>query len=197
MTYKVIIDDAPHTPLGIFNRVLESHEELQELRSLLFDYERKIAILTKEGELKLRGALVAGLACLPDAQGPLKPLFGWLLEEVLGYWPDWLIILSEDFWAQAKAIEREALIVHEALHCGQQRDKFGEPRFNTATGEPVIGIRHHDVEEFHAVVRRYGAWTPDLKEFQAAMSEGDSKRRKGRDGLLSVSALSVIPGGRS
>lgn len=193
--YEVITDAQAHTPVGIFNRILQSHEELAPLKELIEDYERRIAFLLKEGELKHRGQHAAGLASLPDAQGAMKPLFAWLLETVLGYEPDWLIIISKDWWDEAKAIDREALVCHEALHCGQLKDKYGEPRF-APTGDPVVGILPHDTEEFHAVARRYGAWTPDLVEMKAALIEGDSSRNKRRDGQLSVSGLKVVSGGR-
>lgn len=199
MTYTVVTDEAPSTPLGIFNRIRQTHEELAPLNDLLEDHELRIAFLLKEGELRFRGQLAAGLAALPDAQGAMKPLFAWLLEETLGYPPDWLIIISADWWDEAKAIDREALVCHEALHCGQLRDKHGEPRFN-AMGGPVVGILPHDVEEFHAVARRYGAWTPDLQEFQLALDEGDraadTTRRLGRDGSLSLSPLRVVAGSK-
>lgn len=195
--YEIITDTSPATPLGIFNRILRSHEELAPLKSLIEDSDCKLAFLFKEGELKFRGELAAGLAALPDAQGAMKPLFAWLLEGALGYAPDWLIILSKDWWDENREpLTREALVFHEALHCGQQRDKWGMPRFNASTGMPVIGLLPHDVEEFHAVVQRYGAWTPDLVEFRDALNSTDTSQKEGRDGSLSVSGLRVVNGGR-
>jgi hypothetical protein len=185
MTYRVADDDMVNSPTRIFARVLATFPELEELRALVHDHDMTVAILMKEGELKLRSQLVAGLAALPDAQGAMKPLFAWLLEDKLGYPPDFLIILSADFWAEASDRDREALVVHEALHCGHAKDAYGSLRFNSSTGSPIIGIMPHDVEEFEAVVRRYGAWTPDLKTFHAALAEGESRTDtdtdKGRD----------------
>lgn len=190
MTYKVIMDekseDGRETPVGIFARILESHEEMAPLKEMLEDFECRLAILMKEGELKLRGQLVAGLAALPEAQGAMKPLFSWMLAEILDYEADWIIVISADWWEEASDIDREALVFHEAMHCGQQRDKHGEPRFDML-GQPVVGILPHDVEEFHSVVRRYGAWTPDLVEFKEALTVGERSRKNGRDGSLSVS----------
>lgn len=201
MTYAVVTEtevDGEETPLGIFERISRTHEELGPLRELLDDHELRIAFLMKEGELKLRGEHVAGLAALPDAQGAMKPLFSWMLEEVLGYHPDWLIILSADWWAETPDLtKREALVDHEAMHCGQLKDKYGEPRFN-AMGGPIVGIVAHDVEEFEAVVRRYGAWTPDLETFRDALNAGVDKNScpSGRDGSLSMSTFKVVEGGR-
>lgn len=202
MTYAVVTettdDSGEETALGIFDRISRTHEELLPLRELLDDHELTITFLMKEGELKLRGEHVAGLAALPDAQGAMKPLFSWLLETVVGYHPDWLIILSADWWeANLDPLKREALVCHEALHCGQLKDKYGEARWN-AMGDPVVGIMPHDVEEFHAIARRYGAWTPDLEEFRGALNEGVDKniRPSGRDGSLSMSTLKIVRGGR-
>lgn len=199
MTYKILTDEAEddgsETALGIFNRILQSHDEMAPLRELIEDGDRKLALLMKSGDLKLRGQAVAGLAALPDAQGAMKPLFAWMLEEMLGYSPDWLIILSADWWEDAKDIDREALVFHECMHCGQLKDKYGDDRFN-AMGEPMVGILPHDTEEFHSVVRRYGAWTPDLVEMREAMTSHDKSRVISRDGLMSSSGLKVISGGR-
>jgi hypothetical protein len=49
-----------------------------------------------------------------------------------------------------------ALIEHELYHCAQQRDAFGAPKFHRDTGDPLWGVRGHDVEEFVGVVARYG-----------------------------------------
>ena len=51
------------------------------------------------------------------------------------------------------------------------RDKEGELKF-TPEGKPVWDIRGHDVEEFDDVVRRYGAWSPDVQRFIGALREG-------------------------
>jgi hypothetical protein len=48
-----------------------------------------------------------------------------------------------------------ALVEHELYHCGQQRNEFGGPKFNSM-GLPIFGINGHDVEEFVGIVRRYG-----------------------------------------
>lgn len=48
-----------------------------------------------------------------------------------------------------------ALIEHELYHCAQRLDLEGNPKFNQ-DGDPVWGIRSHDVEEFVGVVARYG-----------------------------------------
>jgi hypothetical protein len=49
-----------------------------------------------------------------------------------------------------------ALIEHELYHCAQAKDAMGYPKFSRETGDPVWGVRGHDVEEFVGVVARYG-----------------------------------------
>ena len=48
-----------------------------------------------------------------------------------------------------------ALVEHELLHCAQDLDRYGAPRFDRM-GRPIYAIRGHDSEEFTSVVRRYG-----------------------------------------
>jgi hypothetical protein len=50
-----------------------------------------------------------------------------------------------------------ALIEHELYHCAQRLDEYGQPKFHRDTGEPIWGVRGHDVEEFVGVVARYGS----------------------------------------
>lgn len=45
---------------------------------------------------------------------------------------------------------------HELYHCAQALDEYGCLKF-TQDGQPKFAIRGHDVEEFVAVVARYGA----------------------------------------
>lgn len=55
-----------------------------------------------------------------------------------------------------------ALIEHELHHCAQAEGEHG-PKFDRETGEPIYAIRGHDVEEFTAVVRRYGPTSRDVQ----------------------------------
>lgn len=98
------------------------------------------------------------------AEIPLKNLKGaWpkaMAEKQLLEWfgeiPNFLITLDSVFAAEADDATFCARCEHELLHCAQKVDAFGSPKFNEETGEPVWGIRGHDVEEFVDVVRRYG-----------------------------------------
>jgi hypothetical protein len=169
--FSIPSDETPGSPWPIFNRLLVSHDELAELSSLL-EQGITLAFMLRGGEWRSSNRSVLGKCyCGPSAQGDLRPLFEQLLEDTLGFYPDFLIILNADWWEEASEEEREVLVFHEALHAGHAKDQHGTPRFNRITGAPVPCIRPHDIEEFHAVVRRYGAWSPDLAEFLNAAGE--------------------------
>jgi hypothetical protein len=70
--------------------------------------------------------------------------------------PDFLLTFSGPDCRELDDRSFCALVEHELYHCAQALDRFGAPRFNDVSGLPVYAIRGHDVEEFTAVVRRYG-----------------------------------------
>lgn len=100
---------------------------------------------------------IAGQAEIPRAQGNkwVRGRAIQQLEEWFGEEPDFLITLDANYARQCDDVTFCALVEHELYHCGQERNDFGLPKF-TQTGEPVFGIRGHDVEEFVGIVRRYG-----------------------------------------
>lgn len=159
-------------PWPIFERLLQTHDELADLDAML-GQGVTIAFLLREGEWTRGDRGVLGMCyCQPSAQGSLRPLFEQLLEDTIGYYPDFLVILNGEFWDTASAVEREVLVFHEVLHAGWARDQNGVPKVNRKTGQPVPCIRNHDLEEFNAVVRRYGAWKGDVTAFLEAAREG-------------------------
>lgn len=103
------------------------------------------------------GNPVVGQAELPTIQGGrwARSRFEQQVEGWFGEIPDFLITIHADYANQASDAAFCALIEHELLHCGQERDVFGAPKF-TRDGRPKLGIRGHDVEEFVSVVARYG-----------------------------------------
>ena len=81
---------------------------------------------------------------------------------------DFLITFDANWCFHATDLEFMALVEHELYHCGQKLDEWGTPRFSKETGLPLFAMRSHDVEEFSGIVRRYGLWKDDLREFAAA-----------------------------
>lgn len=176
MTFRIPDSEGADSPWPIFERLLNSHDELSELSDML-GQDVKLAFMMRAGEWGRHGRQTLGTCyCQPSAQGDLRPLFEQLLEDTLGFYPDFLIVLSDDWWAEATPVEREVLVFHEALHAGQARDKYGELRFHRETGVPIPTVRPHDLEEFNAVVARYGAWKGDVAAFLSAARTGEASK---------------------
>lgn len=83
--------------------------------------------------------------------------------EWFGRIPKFIITLAADYCSQCSDLEFCALVEHGLYHIAQATDEFGAPKFNKDTGQPVLTLRGHDVEEFVGVVRRYGA-SKDVQE---------------------------------
>ncbi len=81
------------------------------------------------------------------------------MREWFGYVPSFVITLAADYCAQCCDAEFCALVEHELYHLAQLSDEFGAPAFYK-DGRPKIGLRGHDVNEFVAVVERYGVGDP-------------------------------------
>lgn len=143
------------------------YEKLLTLREFahLFEYAPTVAFLMRGYPQIEQGRAVIGTCSMPVVQGRNRKLFAWLLEEKLGFTPVFLFTFDAEWWAAATAQQREILTYHEMCHTAIAVDQFGEQRFNRETGEPVWSIRGHDVEEFNAVVARYGAWSAELEAF--------------------------------
>jgi hypothetical protein len=174
--FTVPAKDEEGSPWPIFERLLQSHPELGELSDMVGS-EITVAFMFRYGDWGRQGRMILGTCyCKPSAQGDLRPLFEQLLEDTLGYYPDFLIVLAGDWWLEATELQREILVFHEAMHAGHARDKYGELRFDRQTGKPIPNIRPHDVEEFTAVAERYGPWKGDLAEFAAALRRYDQAK---------------------
>jgi len=120
---------------------------------------------------KLKGGkAVLGSVHQPTCQGEMRPVFEWLLARLFGYLPDFVIILDQGFWESVPAQTKDALIFHELCHVKQDLDQYGVPKFNKQTGRAVYRLVGHDIEEFRAVVERYGAWSPDVADFVASVN---------------------------
>lgn len=92
--------------------------------------------------------------------------------EWFGFWPDFLLTFDATYADSCNDASFCALVEHELLHCGQERDEFGSPRFKKSSGLPAFCLRGHDVEEFVSVVRRYGADASGVRAMIDAATEG-------------------------
>jgi hypothetical protein len=177
--------DAPSGPWAILRRIL-AYPEMVELKELL-DSDITLAIIMRTGEWNEGGRGLLGTCSIPTVSGKLRPLFEHMLEEWLGYFPDFLITLNADFWEDANDITREALLFHEAKHAGHAKDQYGSPRFHRETGRPIICIVPHDLEEFNAVVSRYGAWKGDVQSFLDAVNPSQEPHMALLEGHVEIS----------
>lgn len=161
------VPDPNHHPATFVARLLETeeHEHLAE-------NEITIEYLMANTEKKHGGKMIAGAVHLPTVQGRLKDLFEMLLARFFGTMPMFLMIIDSAWWHEADQRDREALIWHELCHIKQERDKFGDLRFDR-DGLPVYGLIEHDVTSFNSEVARYGAWSPELQQFFAAARSAD------------------------
>jgi hypothetical protein len=147
----------------------------------IIEAEARVEYLMRSHQEVKGGRRVLGTVFRPDVQGRLREVFQWLLEEKFGAQEgdppiDYLIVLDADYWVDADERSREVLVYHELCHIQPAFDKYGAQRFDRETGLPVLTLAGHDVEEFSAVVRRYGAHTQELRDFIAAVSEGDGRQ---------------------
>lgn len=151
-----------HSPESIARRLFLLPEHVH-----LAEGEAAIEWLLRRDSKVKGGRYVLGTAHLPRVQGDLNPCFQWLLESFFGRAPDFLIVLDRQYWFDSTPLQREILVYHELTHCIHKKDLFGDPLYDE-NDRPRWGLRGHDVEEFTAVVRRYGAWNADLESFLAA-----------------------------
>lgn len=79
-----------------------------------------------------------------------------------------VIEIARDTWDELDRDQRTALLDHELCHCLTDTDD--------ETGQLILKLVSHDVEEFEAIVRRHGLWEPDLSSFGAAVAESAQLR---------------------
>lgn len=83
---------------------------------------------------------------------------------------DFVILLRKFFWQhdEVTPLQRRALLDHELHHAEVKLDGYGEP-VEDERGRRVYRTRRHDIEEFTAIVDRYGCWTHEIEAFYAAL----------------------------
>lgn len=159
-------------PAAVFWQLVKDQPEFHHIG----EAEARIEFLMRTHPEIKAGRQVLGTVFTPDVQGRLRDVFAWLLDGLFGDTDGnpitFLIIIDAEYWLDASEREREILIYHEACHIQITFDRNGAQRFDRDTGLPVLGLVGHDVEEFAAVVARYGAHSDDLRRFVAAVKPG-------------------------
>lgn len=76
--------------------------------------------------------------------------------------PYFLVVVARDEWEKLEDDQRVALVDHALcrMHAGWDDE-----------GEVKLALIEPDVVEFHGVIQRRGAWTPDLERFAVAASQ--------------------------
>ncbi|KAA5920928.1 hypothetical protein F3I27_23375 [Pantoea sp. Bo_2] len=118
-----------------------------------------ISFMWASAAFSKKGRTVLGQAeeVMLRAGGWQKARMEQQMHEWFGRVPKFIITLAADYCSQCSDPEFCALVEHELYHIAQATDEYGAPKFNRDTGQPVLTLRGHDVEEFVGVVRRYGA----------------------------------------
>jgi hypothetical protein len=170
--FTIMTPESDGSPWPLLDRLLNECEELEELASMI-QSGTTLAFMTRGGDWTSNGRRILGMChCAPSAQGQLRPLFEQLLEDTVGYYPDFLIILAADYWDDADDERRLPLLFHELLHIKHARTREGDLRWDRESGKAIGCMRPHDIEEFKAVVERFGNWSPDVGEFVDAARRG-------------------------
>lgn len=153
----------PNHPADIAARLMRDpeHEHLAD-NEISIGYLMRLTPKEKGGKTELGSMHDAKYM----AQGGFKELFAQLLAGMLGYSPQFVMVIDNDWWQQASEREKEALVWHELCHCKQKLDKYGSPKFGL-DGTPSYGIAEHDVTAFRSEVARFGLWSDDLRAFAA------------------------------
>lgn len=154
---KTMWREAPEVKEIADRLIPEHHQEIElwmdEIRYVFRDKAQK-----SKGRVVLGKAhKVGGMACylIHSATGDINE-FGDQAEDMF------VVEIAEDAWETLTARQKEALVDHELCHFSIEIDEETE-------GEVIRKIVGHDVEEFRAVVERWGAWKPDLTEFAEAL----------------------------
>lgn len=158
--------EGEHEPAAIYERLINSAPEFAHLH----EWRPDVAFILRDDPESQNQRSIIGTCSMPTVQGRHRRLFTWLMERQIGYEPVFLFTLDKAWWEAASPHMREILMFHEMLHAGIAKDAFGCDKFHRETGVPIWAIVGHDVEEFEAVVRRYGAWDQALVSFQTALN---------------------------
>jgi len=103
----------------------------------------------------------------------ISGLNAWLAGECVAGEPEpfFLIEFSFPAWQELGIEARIGLVDHELAHCD----------FN-ALGQ--ITLKAHDIEEFSNIVKRHGAYLPDVAHFKEALEIGESRNEQTRRELI-------------
>lgn len=113
---------------------------------------------------------VIGTAEIPNANagGWRKARFELQLRQWFGSVPHFVLTFSAPECERLDDRAFCALVSHELYHCAQALDRYGSPKFNSVTGEPIYAIRDHDVSQFIGVIEQFGMTSEEERRFVRA-----------------------------
>lgn len=107
---------------------------------------------------------------------------------------DFIILLNREWWTNISVTQEQqvALMDHELCHAEVVIDPVTNDPHVDEKGRTVYRIRKHDIEEFAAIVERYGCYKRDLETFAAALFRGPQRTLFERE--LDKDAPRLAPG---
>lgn len=158
---------------------------IREVDEFVHLSEARIACLGSQRTPMLRGASCRAFIAIPGVQGPLSPLFDWMIANLCEplfarELPDFLVVIDAAVWPTLDALRQERLVFHELKHVVVREDEFGVPKFGQ-DHRPALKLIPHDYEFFDSEVRRYGADVCELVDAAVAIAAGSrtGERRRG------------------
>lgn len=137
-----------------------------------------VCFLWAESGFQKQGRMVLGQAEIVQFQAS-----GWKkfrqeaqLIKWFGFLPKALITLDAHYCSYCSDSDFMALVEHELYHLKHKIAPNGGPCYDSHTGQPILQMRGHDVEEFFGVVERYGG-NVDVQRMAALSSNGPTISR--------------------
>jgi hypothetical protein len=130
------------------NLIELAHEIIEECHSHLVEANIKYLFRTGNWEVKKR-----------ETWGQAKKV-GQEVNFLTGY--DFIITIHQEVWDQLNLEDRKALLDHELQHCSAGTDN---------AGNKIWYVQGHDLEDFHAIIRRHGLWSPALKKLENLLNQ--------------------------
>ncbi|WP_371374458.1 putative metallopeptidase [Sporomusa aerivorans] len=143
---------------------------IEEYHSHLFEANIKYLFRTGNWEVKKR-----------DTWGQAKKV-GKEVNFLTGH--DFIVTIHRDVWEQLKPEDKRALLDHELQHCSAGTDD---------AGNKVWYIQGHDVEDFHAIIRRHGLWSPALRKMEGLLNQTELELEP--EDVDPEEHLAALPGG--
>lgn len=99
---------------------------------------------------------------------------------------DFIVTIHRDVWEQLSLEHKRALMDHELQHCSAGTDD---------AGNKIWYIQGHDVEDFHAIIRRHGFWSPALRKMEVLLNQTELDLEP--EDADPEAELTALPGGET